>query len=371
MSPAWVWDRLKLNDLIPEAKQLLEEERISIGHAILIARLKTADQQRVISVKRTSYGQLTGGIWQREDARLPDGAGAGRGPYDSLKPKTVRELEHWITDHVRFDVDHAAKAAPLDFEPVKAQVDVAVSAPGRGKKVIAITYDHMLKDDARSGDERTYSIVSWRRADGLEKSKICEHAVLGVVVAGKSYGQAFQVCVARDRCRTHFGQELAAKEKAQKLRDSGKGKQAARVEKRAAESSAERWKREQEERQRREKAWEAVESRAFTALGTTLLKAAASKVLAQAIKVAVTEIINPGDQKVITSAFGKLTAKNLPAAVVLADIIQNSYDFDDFTKRAAPWAVDVDDLKAEYKQLAAPPKPEKPAAAANKKGKKR
>ena len=36
--------------------------------------------------------------------------GVTRGKYDGVKPCSVRELEKWIQNHVRFDVEHAAKA---------------------------------------------------------------------------------------------------------------------------------------------------------------------------------------------------------------------------------------------------------------------
>jgi ParB/RepB/Spo0J family partition protein len=128
MSEAWVWDRLKLNDLIPEAKALLEQERIATGHGILIARQKPDDQKRIIDPEgaRNRFGAgSSSGVWQTDHAALDlddDDTKGKRDPYAGLKAVSVRELERWIADHIRFDVTHAAKAVPLEFAETASQV---------------------------------------------------------------------------------------------------------------------------------------------------------------------------------------------------------------------------------------------------------
>src|SRR6185369_10059712 len=107
-------------------------------------------------------------------------------------------------------------------------------------------------------NERTYGVTAWKKAVGKDGQPTCEHAVLGLVVAGEQYGKSFHVCIARDRCKTHFADVVRAKEKAAKLRDSGKPKQAAKVEKKSADTQEAKWKREREERDRRDKAWQAI-----------------------------------------------------------------------------------------------------------------
>jgi len=228
MSPAWVWDRLKLLDLVPEAAALLEQGTIAVGHAILIARQKPADQQRIIAVDDgKGFRKDHGGLWQDTSAHLPDD-GRKPGKYDDVKAVSVRELERWIADHIRFDVTHAAKAVPLEFEATAAVVDQAAAQPGRGKKVIPITFSYHVQEDARDPNERTYGRQSWERADGFYKSKTCEYSALGVVVAGSEhYGKTFQVCINRDKCRVHFGAVIKQREKNQQLRATGKPKKAA------------------------------------------------------------------------------------------------------------------------------------------------
>lgn len=257
MSEAWVWDRLKLNDLILPAKELLGAGKMAIGHAILIARQKPGNQERIINPDR-------GGLFVPLEHGLEfDGDGDPQekpGKYDDVKAVSVRELEAWIARHIRFDVEHAAKAVPLQFEQTAQRVQAAAAEPGRGKKVIAITFDHMPADDAKDPSERTYGVRSWRRADGTKKSQktdtypsrlvdspTCEHSVLGVVAVGREhYGETFQVCVARDKCRVHWGKAIADREKNAKLRESGQSKKADHRETVAAKKE-----REAEERQKR------------------------------------------------------------------------------------------------------------------------
>jgi hypothetical protein len=172
---------MKLRDLIPEAQQLLTQQRMAAGHAILIARLTPEDQARAINPDR-QYGAggrgVAWGLWEinRERTFLDedddddwddvDGTPKpGGDPYRALKPVTVRELERWIDDHVRLDVAHAAAAAPLEFGAVAEQVDAALAAPGRGKKYVPITYSYRVDNDARAS-ERTYGPAAWKRADG-------------------------------------------------------------------------------------------------------------------------------------------------------------------------------------------------------------
>lgn len=272
MSEPWVWDRLKLNDLIAEAQAILEQERMTIGHAILIARLKPADQKRAIAFDDASSTPSRGqGLWRADHSlALDDDAGKKKSKYDGLKPCSVRELEHWIRDHVRFDVEHMAKAQPLAFEAVAATVATAAAQPGRGKKVIAITHEYRVADDARDEAERTYGSQSWQRADGREKSKTCEFSVLGLVVAGDGQGDTLQVCVNRDKCRVHFGAVIKNRDKNQKLRASGKGATAAT---REAKSRA----REEEERRKEEAKREAQAAR-WRAFYPALRKAAKTAV---------------------------------------------------------------------------------------------
>lgn len=271
-SASWVWDVMKLLDLVPEARKLLDEGRISVNHAIPIARLTPEQQKRVIDPDH-------GGLFVYEHARHLDFEGNGKekktGKYNELKAVSVRELNQWLNDHVRFDAKRAAQAAPLEFEPVTERLEEAAARPGRGKKVIAITREHFVQRSARDQSERTFGPRSWKRADGIKQtteqgyppkwidSPRCEHSVMGCVVVGQGQGEAFEVCIARDRCRVHWGKEIREKAKRQNLRDSGKT--AAAESKREAQEQRHR-----DQEQQREERWKvfgpALKKATFAAL---------------------------------------------------------------------------------------------------------
>lgn len=317
MSPAYVWDRLKLNDLIAEAKKILDLGLMTVGHAILIARLKPEDQERVIELGEDEIG-LNGskcGLWEDDNGRLdydedddaPTGKKAKPAKYDGFKAVSVRELDRWIQHHIRFDVAHAAKAQPLTFETTAATVEAAAEQPGRGKKVIAITHEYRVADDARDDKERTYGSQSWERADGQAKSKTCEHSVLGVVVAGRGYGETLQVCVARDKCEVHFGDVIRERKKNQKLRENGKGQQAA---KREADTAT------------RDEAKRKADQAVFEQLGPRVRAAMGAKSKGTKFNVAlVREILDTNQVQEIQKEFGvKLTPATAAQVLYLSQV---------------------------------------------------
>jgi ParB/RepB/Spo0J family partition protein len=211
-SVKYVYDRIKLLDLIPKAQTLFLEGRITAGHAILIARLKAADQERVIDPTNAHHGGAArSGLWTRESASLfhPEESDVERGELDGLKAVSVRELETWIDRHVRLDLKRDAE--PLLFPAIAEKV---TDARDMKLKVIAITYDPQILPEAKAEGERTYGPRSWKRADGLYDSETCEFSVLGAVVVGPARGEAFQVCIKRDKCRVHWKDEIRAEKRA-------------------------------------------------------------------------------------------------------------------------------------------------------------
>jgi ParB/RepB/Spo0J family partition protein len=365
MSEAWVWDRLKLNDLIPEAKTILERGLMSVGHAILIARLKPEDQQRTVAINQGRNGWQLEGLWQGDASRLTLGDhnevdDAKKDKYAGVKAVSVRELETWIKNHIRFDVVHAAKAVPLAFEPAAAAVAAAEEQPGRGKKVVPITFSSRVADDARDGDERTFGSESWERADGKEKSKTCEHSVLGVVVAGSHrYGETFQVCVARDKCIVHWAAVVKAKEKAAKLRESGKGTQAAKVEKKQQESWEARHKREQAEEEAEKKRWDALRPHAVATLVAAIKP---SKLTDAVLRSVIDERMDSYGGRTLGAVEkllgGRVTVKNFTRALVVAEVVRVQWSRTNIAKLAKTYSVDIAKLEKELtaKAAAAPAK---------------
>lgn len=233
-SERWVWDRMQLLSLIPELQELLSADIILVGHAELLAKLKPEDQERA-SRFDVGFGSVACGLFERSTAELDldeanEDTNDVRSRYRDMKTRTVKELEAWIARHVRFDVQHMATTAPLDFGAVAERVVEALAKPGRGKKVVPITFEYNVHPDAK-GEDRTYGESAWKRADGRDKgAPVCDHAVLGTVVAGRNYGQAFDVCIARDKCAVHWKEEIKTKAKNDELRAKGQGGRAAQNE---------------------------------------------------------------------------------------------------------------------------------------------
>jgi len=381
-SEKWVWDRMKLLDLVPVAKQLLEAELILVGHAEVLAKLKPEDQLRAIGETDRDYGGIEGGVFQRAESRFGfedptgvdeddvDAAADAQDPiaiYRNYKAKTVKELEAWISRHVRFDVQHAAAVAPLDFGDAALKVEEATAAPGRGKKVVEITYEYQVPPDTR-GEARMLAARAWKKADGSEGASTCEYSVLGVVAAGRGYGRTFEVCIAKDKCTTHWKDEIKAKEKSDQLRAKGQGGRASQNEAVDNAKAREKHEREQRERQARQQQWQKLEPFILT---EAIDQAKKFKALTAAHAKALNNIDawNMSDQ--LKKHLGATWFKQPVAAFVVLLVTSTGVeDFDDYVKEVAkPAGLDIKRLEAvRDKQLGT--KAAAPAKAI-KKGKKR
>jgi ParB/RepB/Spo0J family partition protein len=235
----FVYDHLKFLTLIDEVRELFFADRISTAHATELSRLKPEDQRRAIAVDQET-GEA-GGLWQPEggwdDVQIDAELDAGNAGFD-LKPKTVRELRSWIRTHVRFD---AAAADPVLFPSV---TEVA-EARAEKVKVYEITRDSYVQPEAREGDVKTLGPRKWRRADGREGSAMCEFAAKtrGVIVVGEGQGDSFPICVAREKCKVHWAEEMKEKAKAAKQREQGSGGGGAST--RAAKPKEDSWARQE------------------------------------------------------------------------------------------------------------------------------
>lgn len=199
-SEKYVYDRVKLLGLVPAAQTLLREGQITAGHAILLARLTPADQRRIVTPDGRARDSES--VLMKADAMLLTPEGEDTKPWP-LKSISVRELEAWIAEHVRFK---ATQADPVLFPETTTAVQTATA---QKEKVVEITHNSFVQEEAREG--RTIRAGYWQRADGKAKSKTCDRAVTGVIVIGPGRGDAFKVCVDRERCTTHWGKEIKAR----------------------------------------------------------------------------------------------------------------------------------------------------------------
>jgi ParB/RepB/Spo0J family partition protein len=225
-SVSYVYDRLKLLSLTEQAQKLFRDGSILPGHAVILARLSPKDQARAIG--KPGDGPLLKHdrtLFEPEDRRK-----------DHYKPVSVRELQAWVDEHVRFD---ARAADPMLFPET---VEAVREATEEQLKVIPITHN----PDAKAGPTRTFGPRSWKRAGGAG-SKKCDRAVQGVIVVGPGRGKAFPVCTDRKRCTVHWAKEVkAARARAAAVLKGGKtGEQRESVKKsqavKAEAAAAARW----------------------------------------------------------------------------------------------------------------------------------
>jgi ParB/RepB/Spo0J family partition protein len=198
--PRHVWDRLRLLSLCKEAQQLFRDGRIQLGHAILLARISVDAQKRAIDPDTT-------GVWSYEALLFapdyePDRTERKR---EGMKVCTPTELQAWIDKHVKLNPTDEVTA-----ELFPHTSEVALSIKKNERPFVPITHDHFVQPDARDGS-KIVGPRSWRLV-----KKPCEHAVMGVLMIGPDRGEAFSVCIAKKKCRTHWGTEIRERTKREK-----------------------------------------------------------------------------------------------------------------------------------------------------------
>jgi len=222
-STRYVYDSLTLLKLTPKAKKLYLAGAFERGHAIELARLAPTDQERALDSDRSSQYRV-GGLFA---PGLADTGGlALDDEHSPRKPVTVREFKRWIDDQVRFK---PAAADPMLFPETVEAVGAALLAK---EKVVEITYDHQVPEAARDEHApRIYGAQAWRSATAgypdpgyrPKDGRPCAHAITGVIVVGEGRGEAFKVCIAKERCSVHWAdwQKERAKAPVRVARPSG------------------------------------------------------------------------------------------------------------------------------------------------------
>lgn len=375
----YVTDRLQLLNLIPEAQKIFLQKRMLIGHAVILAKLDSEWQEKAIAPELkdpNSWQVKRGGLWSEERSRLdPDQEDMEIGddpknPYEGLKPVTVAELQTWVNDHVRLAVDEPELVALDDDETAAKLIDIAESEVPT--KIVHITYDYRVPDAARDPDKRTYGREHWKRADGEEDSKECEHVALGVVVAGPRRSKSFLVCVARDRCEIHWKKEIAeaARRRKNTQTSTSRGGAAASAELTAAQ------KKQQEKDAQAAKAAELALARHTKALPA--IKRAAEIGIGRAPAAKLIALVMDEKHDRLENLWGvsmKRVAKAKTADAFLRTIaveclqreIEEPYDYDECAAILKALGVDYGKLLDEHAPIAEKGDPKKPAKKAKKK----
>ncbi|HEV1286564.1 MAG TPA: ParB/RepB/Spo0J family partition protein [Bryobacteraceae bacterium] len=204
-SQSYVYQRIKLVDLAPDAAKALVENRITPGHAILIARLQPNDQARALrEAAPTRYNPL------------------GR---------SVRELGNFIKEQIQLDLTRApwnlddptllsvARAASCSACP-KREKDSCLDPACYEAKLAA----HLLRVEKGAGGRLLKLSAEYGGGEGLlgkikwheAKPGSCPDATAGLVMEGgwangreHRRGEQLTVCV-NPKCKVHWKQETAA-----------------------------------------------------------------------------------------------------------------------------------------------------------------
>jgi ParB/RepB/Spo0J family partition protein len=373
-SVKYVYDRLKLLELTKEAQKLFLDGRFTAGHAILLARLKPEDQKRALAVGDAAYHKPALFV---NDNGLPFDheafeKAAKKDPYLAVKPVSVREFQYWIESKVKFDRDHVD---PMLFPETAVTLEKAADEK---LKVVLITRDYQAGSAVRKAAklERVYGAAGWHRADGQEKSKTCERSRVGLVACGPGQGEAFRICIDKERCPVHWSSWQKERKKRQARAAAGDGGGS-----RAKQEAS--WKREQEERRQEEvrreaerKRWDAATPAILTALAGALKRASTSPTgkLGEILINAVDEHYGAGARVMVAKYMPRGTSvEDLVRFAVLIVLARELQQWDapvKFQKRAGLVGLDarkiVDQVAPEKVQTAA----EKPAGkkAAKKEG---
>lgn len=337
-SHKYVYDRLKLLQLVPEAKSLVLIGRITPGHAILLARLKPEDQKRA----------MRDGLFQYENAPLLSKLEAEKDKLAHYKAHSVRELEAWIAEHVRLD-----REAPIVADLFPETAAAVQQAKQEKLKVIQITHDNYVQPDAKEGNtERVYTERTWKLADGSKGNKGCDKSVLGVLVLGSDQGKTLRVCINKD-CKPHWAKE---RREWQRRRSDGVSEEARAKEAadRARQESS--WKAQQEKRE----SWEKARPAILELVGAKI-KAASFGILSQVVYGADSAHDIRGALKLLSKPE---TIEDLGRALCLAILVEEANRYkaaEHFPKRAKCLGVDVDAiLKTEEKPKEQAPHQKKP-----------
>lgn len=206
-SASYVYQRLKLVELIGPAQQALEKEENTAGHAILIARLPAKDQQEALEYCTDSYDNVSvrdlthwieseihldlhSAAFKKDDAKLLPEAGActtctkRTGFQPALFPDIKKK--DTCTDRACFQKKVSAHLVQVQ-ERLKAE----------GKKVITISSHYSRPENTPPG---TLMAGSYKEVESNKKR--CDSAVQALVVDGSESGKIKVVCTKKG-CKVH------------------------------------------------------------------------------------------------------------------------------------------------------------------------
>jgi ParB/RepB/Spo0J family partition protein len=318
-SPRHVRDRLKLLQLVPSARQAFEEDHITAGHAVILARLDA--KQQPAALKACFYQ-----MWQ--------------GTGNEAVLRSVKDLERWVAENVALDV-----AAPETAELFPETAAAVERVTGEGKSVVFLTTTYYAPKP-KKGETPILGTDGYREA---KKGDAC--AVTGVFVLGHRRGAVIPICVDK-ACSTHYPKAATPARAARSTPSTSAAdrKKAEERRKREAATAA----RVKAQRERREQVVGRAVSLAADAAKTVtddVLRLALADFLMGDIPPYLQEVLNKrvGTKAMVgyqvqEKAIAKLSGITLIQAVTFAALASRSYHEKKFAAALAPFKVDVKKL---------------------------
>lgn len=216
---AYVYRRLKLTKLIPDAQRHLERGGITVSHGELLARLTPAQQASALEECIHWNGRLLSDNPREERA----------------EPAPLSRLEHWIDKHLKTEL--AGADTPHYFPEFAEEIDA------EGDTLLQLSGSHTPDADLGTQKHGMVGRASW--VEIKTKKDECPHVRKGVVVHGGPM-RILRVC-AQKGCPKH-----RPPSKLRTAAKAGKSASPAVDAKRLAKEAAERRTRELEEARKSE-----------------------------------------------------------------------------------------------------------------------
>src|SRR5690242_2217326 len=220
-SPAYVSGRLRLIQLIPEAKQAFYEDKLTVAHAFEVARLQPNDQRRALQ-ERFPHHRNAGAVVKDKHAE---------------PTVTVRELRGWIAREIHLDLTNApcdphdekllpaagacsrcpkqTGSNPLLFPEIPRRASICTDRECYRAKVEALV-QIQVKPLEEKGEKplRVSQAPAWQ-ANGHAKDVLfegqyrkakakgeCPNTKAAVLIDGKGAGSIFYLCQT-EKCEVH------------------------------------------------------------------------------------------------------------------------------------------------------------------------
>ncbi len=230
-SDRYVQRRLKLATLIPAAKEIYLDGKLTLEHFNILARLEPSSQEKALPK-----------AWRRDFSRY-EGAD-NEYPPDYSKPLTAKEFEEairtefflslksapWdLTDPkldpaagscasctkrsgaspLLFDeaekADHCLDAACFDSKRKLYLIESENAAKQSGSPLVRVATTYISTSDQKALD----CLPSHGAFEKVTKSNRCQHTQRAVVVVGDNIGTQFDIC-ANKKCKQHVGKEAGS-----------------------------------------------------------------------------------------------------------------------------------------------------------------